>query len=149
MVDNTIEMIGKLIETCRDGQAGFLEAAEHTRNAELRAYFSRQGLERAKFAAELESVARRLGEAEPGGSPSVAGKLHRAWIDLKHKMGGGDACILESVEFGQRIARNRYREALQAGLPLNVLAIVERQAESVFDAHDQVRTLEDMYRSAA
>ncbi len=65
MADDTIKMIEKLIETCRDGQAGFLEAAEHTRNSELRDFFSSQSLERSKFAGELESVARHLGQAEP------------------------------------------------------------------------------------
>ena len=151
MIDNTIDVIEKLIETCRDGQAGYLEAAEYAKNHELRAFFSQQALERAKFAGELESEARHLGEADPGRKPSVASTLHRAWIDLKHKFGGGDASILESVESGEHNARNNYHEALQAGLPRDVQAIVEEQAESVFAAHDQVRTLQDMYkdRSAA
>ncbi len=149
MVDNTINVIEKLIETCRDGQAGYLEAAEHTRNSELRMFFSQQALERAKFAGELESAARHLGEADPGRKPSVAGTLHRAWIDLKHRLGGGDDSVLVSVESGEHNARNHYREALRAGLPRDVQDIVERQAESVFAAHDQVRTLQNMYKSAA
>jgi uncharacterized protein (TIGR02284 family) len=149
MVDNTIDVIEKLIETCRDGQAGYLEAAEHTRNAELRMFFSHQALERAKFAGELEGAARHLGEADPGRTPSFASTLHRAWIDLKHRLGAGDSGILQSVESGEHNARNNYHEALQAGLPHDVQAIVEVQAESVFAAHDQVRTLQDMYKSAA
>jgi uncharacterized protein (TIGR02284 family) len=149
MVDNTIDVIEKLIETCRDGQAGYLEAAEHARNHELRAFFSQQGLERAKFAGELESEARHLGEADPERKPSVASTLHRAWIDLKHKLGAGDESILESVESGEHNARNHYHEALRAGLPRNLQEIVERQAESVFAAHDQVRTLQGVYKRAA
>jgi uncharacterized protein (TIGR02284 family) len=149
MVDNTIDVIEKLIETCRDGQAGYLEAAEHTRNSALRTFFAQQGLERAKFAGELESVARHLGEADPSRKPSVASTLHRAWIDLKHRLGAGDESILVSVESGEHNARNHYHEALQAGLPRDVQDIVERQAESVFAAHDQVRTLQAVYKSAA
>ncbi len=149
MVDHTLDVIDKLIETCRDGQAGYLEAAEHTRNEELRIFFSRQALQRAKFAGELENIARRLGEADPNRTSSVASTLHRAWIDLKHRLGGGDASILQSVESGEHNARNHYHEALQAGLPHDVQELVEEQAESVFFAHDQVRTLQDMYNSAA
>ena len=59
---SNLEIIEKLIETCRDGQAGYLEAAEHARNSELRDFFSQQAMERARFAAELEHVAERFGE---------------------------------------------------------------------------------------
>jgi uncharacterized protein (TIGR02284 family) len=79
----------------------------------------------------------------------MASTLHRAWIDLKTKFGGGDDSILESVESGEHNARNHYHEALQAGLPRNVQEIVERQAESVFAAHDQIRTLQGVYKRAA
>jgi uncharacterized protein (TIGR02284 family) len=149
MTDYTITVIEKLIETCRDGQAGFLEAAEHTGNSELKAFFSRQSLQRSKFAAELESVARNLGWTDSERSASVAGKLHRAWIELRHKLGGGDARVLAAVENGEHNARNNYQEALHAGLPADVQSIIERQAESVFAAHELVRTLQDVYKSAA
>lgn len=145
-VNETIDVIEKLIETCREGQAGYLEAAELAKNHELRAFFSQRALERAKFAGELENEARHLGESDPGRKPSVVSSLHRAWIDLKHKLGGGDASILESVEGGEQKATDIYEEALQADLPSDVRAIVERQAESVYAAHDQVRTLRGVYR---
>jgi uncharacterized protein (TIGR02284 family) len=148
-VNDTLNEIEKLIETCRDGQAGYLEAAEHAHNHELRAFFSQQALERAKFAGELENEARHLGEADPSRKPSMASSLHRAWIDLKHRLGGGDASILESVEVGENIAREHYQDALKAGLPSDLEEIVERQAEGVFGAHDQVRTLRGMYKRAA
>jgi uncharacterized protein (TIGR02284 family) len=149
MADDIIEVLEKLIETCRDGQAGYLDAAEHSRNPELRNYFQRQSMERSKFAGELERVARRLGERGPGRSPSMANKLHRAWIDVKHRLGGGDAGVLGSVEVGEDNAKKHYQEALRADLPYDVHTIIERQAESVFDAYDQVRTLRGVYKSAA
>jgi uncharacterized protein (TIGR02284 family) len=145
----TLDMIEKLIETCRDGQAGYLEAAELAKNHELRAFFSQRAMERAKFAGELENEARHLGASNPDRKPSMASTLHRAWIDLKLRMGGGDASILESVESGEHNARNHYHEALQAGLPQNVKDIVEQQAESVFAAHDQIRTLQGVYKKVA
>jgi uncharacterized protein (TIGR02284 family) len=145
----SIDVINKLIETCRDGQAGYLEAAEHAHNAELRAFLSSQSMERARFAAELEATARRLGEADPSQSPSMAGRMHRAWIDLKHMLGGGDAGVLGSVKVGEHNAISHYRQALQAGLPPDLQAIVERQAESVSAAYDQIDMLHNMCRKAA
>jgi len=149
MADDTLRVIEDLIETCRDGQAGFLEAAEKTTNHELRAFFSHHSLERGKFAGELENELRHLGQANPNRGTSVASKLHRAWIDIKHKLGGNDASVLESVENGEHNARNHYQEALHAGLPADLQAIVERQAESVFASHNQIRTLQDVYKRVA
>jgi uncharacterized protein (TIGR02284 family) len=134
MAENALTIVGKLIETCRDGQAGYLDAAEHSRNAELRNYFQRQSMERSRFAGELERVAQKLGEADTGRGPSIANKLHRAWIDVKYRMGAGDSSVLASVELGEDNAKQHYQDALRAELPLEVHNIVERQAESVFDA---------------
>lgn len=146
---DTIDTLEKLIETCRDGQVGYRDAAEHTTTAELKDFFLRQSLERAKFAGELESVAQRLGKADPDRGPSIANKLHRAWFDLKQKLGGGDTSVLESVEAGEDNAKKHYQEALRADLPLEVHTIIEKQAHSVLAAHDEVRNLRDQYKKAA
>ena len=148
MANEIVEVIEKLIETCRDGQAGYLEAAERAHNAELRDYFQRQSLERSRFAGELVRLARQLGEENPDRGPSVASHLHRVWIDLKYKLGGGDGGVLESVEAGEDNARSHYKEALHADLPVDVHDIIERQSESVSDAFDQVHTLCDVYKRA-
>lgn len=147
--EKNLEIIRKLIETCRDGQGGYLEAAEHARNAELRAFFSQQAMERARFAAELEGVLHRLGKTESSPGSSMAGRVHRAWIDLKYKLGGRDAGVLSSVAAGEFNAKSHYLEALQAGLPLEVHALLERQSDSVFAAYDQVCSLHSMYAKAA
>lgn len=149
MADDTLDIVEKLIETCRDGQEGYRNAAEHTQTAELRDVFNRQSLERAKFAGELESVAHRLGESDPDRGPSIANKLHQAWFDLKQKFGGGDASILESVEAGEDNAKKHYQEALQGKLSMDVREIIETQSRSVFAAHDLVRNMRDRYKKAA
>jgi uncharacterized protein (TIGR02284 family) len=149
MNNDTIDVINKLIETCRDGQEGYRDAAEHAEDSDLKDIFRHQSLERAKFAGELESVARHLGEDDPPRSPSIANKFHRVWFELKQKMGGGDRSILESVEAGEDTAKKHYEEALQANLPNDVYAIVEAQASCVLAAHDQIRSLRDQYRKAA
>jgi uncharacterized protein (TIGR02284 family) len=149
MADDTIDIVGKLIESCRDGQEGYRDAAEHTQTAELKDLFNRQSLQRAKFAGELEGVAQGLGESDPNRGPSMANKLHRAWFDLKQKFGGGDESVLKSVEAGEDNAKKHYEEALQAKLPGDVHTIIERQSQSVFAAHDLVRNLRDRYKNAA
>ena len=149
IVSNQLAIVHKLIETCRDGQAGYLEAAEATRNTELKTFFSNQAMERARFAAELERVARKFGDLHPDVGTSFASTVHRAWIDLKHKLGASDASVLGSVETGDSNAKAHYQQALAAELTADLRQIIERQADSVSIAYSQVSALRTMYKHAA
>ena len=84
MADNT-SMLNDLIETSKDGENGFRSAAEDAKSAELKATFLRRAEDCAKGASELQQlVARMGGKPEQGGS--VAGAMHRGWMDLKAKV---------------------------------------------------------------
>ena len=146
---NYRDIVQNLIETNRDGQNGYRDAAEHVTDAEIRSYFLEQSMERARFAGELEDAIRDLGERNPDRTGSTAGTLHRKWIDLKANLGGGDHTILESVEQGEDSAKETYEKAINASLPANVQEIVRRQAESVRAAHDHVKMLRDRLKKAA
>jgi uncharacterized protein (TIGR02284 family) len=147
--ENYRDVLPDLIETNRDGQNGYRDAAEHVTDAEIRSYFLEQSMERARFAGELEDAIRDFGERNPDRTGSTAGALHRKWIDIKAGLGGGDHTILESVEQGGDSAKKSYENAINASLPANVLEIVRRQAESVRAAHDHVKTLRDRFKKAA
>jgi uncharacterized protein (TIGR02284 family) len=141
--NSAINVIEKLIETCKDGENGYRDAAEHVKRHDLKTFFLSQSLERAKFAGELQAELPRLGEHEKKDSGSVSAALHRAWLDTKANLGGGDHTILESVERGEDSAKESYEKALSGSLPANVAEIVRRQASSVKSAHDRVRDLRD------
>ena len=44
--NNAISVLENLIETCKDGQKGYLEAATHVKRADLKAFFNEKSLER-------------------------------------------------------------------------------------------------------
>ena len=146
--DDVVDVLERLIETCRDGENGYRQAAEHAKDPELASFFRTQSAQRATFARELEAEAQRFGNAEPKDSGSVSGAVHRAWIDVKEKLGGGDTTILESVEQGEDNAKKNYEEALTKDLPENVSGLIRRQAQAVFSAHDRARTLRDARKAA-
>ena len=52
---NAISVVEELIETCKDGQKGYQDAASHVKRSDLKTYFNQQSLERASFAGELEA----------------------------------------------------------------------------------------------
>ena len=142
-VKATRDILNNLIETCRDGQNGFREAAEHVKNPEIREFFNQQSLVRAQFASELEGEVRRLGEPDVKTSGSTLAAMHRAWIDLKSSLGGGDEAIISAAETGEDSAKKAYEEALKEKLPGDVMEIVRKQAESVIETHNRVRDFRD------
>ncbi|HWC16816.1 MAG TPA: PA2169 family four-helix-bundle protein [Terriglobales bacterium] len=140
----TIEIVQNLINTCRDGQNGYRDAAEHVTDSNLRQFLNQQSLARAGFAGELEQELISLGEANPGRGGSISGAIHRAWIDFKSTLGGGDATILRSVEAGEDSAKQAYEKALAEGaLPEPIAIVARRQLASIAAAHDHVRSLRD------
>ena len=146
--NNALDVVEKLIETCKDGENGYRDAAEHVKRADLKTFFNEQSLERAKFAGELQAELPRLGQHDKKDSGSVSAAVHRDWIDTKVGLGGGDKTILESVERGEDSAKAAYEKALTSPLPANIVQIVQRQAGSVKQAHDHVRDLRDAAKAA-
>jgi len=146
--NNAISVLKTLIETCKDGQKGYQDAAEHVKRPDLKNYFTEQSAERGRFAQELQSELPKVGEPDKKVSGSASAAMHRAWIDTKVALGGGDKTILESVEKGEDDAKETYQKALRGTLPANVAEIVRRQAASVQRAHDKVRMLRDTAAAA-
>jgi uncharacterized protein (TIGR02284 family) len=141
--------VENLIETNRDGQKGYKEAAEHVKRPDLKTYFNEQSMERGRFAMELQAELAKLGKPDKKVSGTAGGAMHRAWIDTKVALGGGDKTILESVEAGEDTAKDTYNKALSGALPASLTEMVRRQAASVQQAHDKVRNLRDQAKAAA
>jgi len=146
--NNAISVVENIIETSKDGEKGYRDAAEHVKRSDLKGYFLEQSTERGRFANELQSELAKLGKPEKKVSGSASGAMHRAWIDTKVALGGGDKTILESVESGEDNAKDTYNKALSGALPSSLTEIVRRQAASVQRAHDKVRTLRDEAKAA-
>jgi len=148
--DKAISCLNNLIETCRDGQTGFKEAAENVKNTELKSFFNQISLDRARFVGELQQEVRRLG-GDPENSGSTAAALHRAWIDIKGTLTGkNDESILNECERGEDSAVDAYRDALKdQNLPNDIRALVERQFRSVQEAHNSVKQWRDAKRATS
>lgn len=146
--NDAISVVENLIETSKDGQKGYQDAAEHVKRPDLKSYFYEQSADRGRFAQELQAELAKLGKPDKKVSGSAGGAMRRAWIDTKATLGGGDKTILESIESGEDNAKDTYRKALTGALPTSLLEIVRRQADSVQRAHDKVRMLRDQLKAA-
>ena len=144
-MSNTTSILNDLIETLKDGQEGFRAASADVESTELKTVFSEYSLQRSKFAGELQSLARSLGEKDPQTSGSVAASLHRGWINLKAALSSKDAhAVLAECERGEDSAVAEYEKALAVtATPANVQETVRVQYGEVKAAHDRIRTLRD------
>ena len=139
-----VSTINSLIETLKDGQEGFKQAAEAVKDSELKSLFQEYSQQRARFATELQSQARQFGEPKPEDSSSAAGAMHRAWINLKSVVtSGDDHAILAECERGEDSAVKEYKEAIEEGFSSPIRDIVSRQYTEVKDAHDRIKQLRD------
>jgi uncharacterized protein (TIGR02284 family) len=148
MAEKNEEVIGylnDLIETCKDGEQGFRNAAESISDegdSELRTLFYLYAQQRARFAAELQNEVLRRG-GDPAKAGHVSGAFHRGWMSLKSAVTGSDiASIVAECERGEDAAMRNYEHALKQPLPSDLFSIVEAQYAEVRLAHDRVRSLE-------
>ncbi len=139
-----VSTINSLIETLKDGQEGFRQAAEAVKDPQLKSLFSEYSLQRSRFAGELQNEARTFGEHDPEQTSSTAGALHRTWINLKSAVTAqDDHAILSECERGEDVAVSEYKKAMDHDLASPIKDIISRQYAEVKSAHDRVRELRD------
>jgi uncharacterized protein (TIGR02284 family) len=143
-----ISTLNDLIETCRDGQNGFKEAAENVKSPDLKTFLNQITTERAQFVNQLQLEVRTLG-GDPQKSGSASAAMHRAWIDIKGTLTGkDDHSILSECERGEDSAVEAYKDALKLDLPPNIRSTVERQFQSIKLVHDRVKQMRDSKAAA-
>lgn len=141
--DQAVSVLNNLVETCKDGEQGFKEAAEGVKNPALKAKFLQYSRERAQMSSELQAEVRRLG-GDPEKSGSMSASLHRGWLGIKSAVTGqDDHAILAEAERGEDVAKSAYEHALKETLPPSAQTLVQQQAAKVRQAHDDVRDLRD------
>ncbi len=137
-----------IMKTLEDGREGFEKAAERlasSDDAALAEQFRTFSQQRAKFSAELETMAKEYGDDidEDG---SVAGAIHRGWLAVKDALSGSDASgILDAAEQGEDHAVEQYEKALKEDISPGLRTVLERQFTDVKAAHDTVRDLRNRH----
>lgn len=134
----SLNALHELVETCEDGRKGYQDASEHIENDELKTILYRLSQQRSLFEAELKDEIRRLGGDENERS-SIAGTVHRAWLNVKAELNGNDTdAILNECKRGDKAAIEKYEEALKAELPDYIKDIVSKQFHLIRGAYNQL-----------
>ena len=143
--DKAISVLNNLIETCKDGEQGFKTAAEGLSSSDIKSRFMQYARERGQMSSELQAEVRRLG-GDPEKSGSMAGALHRGWLDIKSVVTGkDDHAIVAEAERGEDIAKSTYEGALKENLPASAQTLVQQHSARIRQVHDAVRTMRDVH----
>ncbi|MBC8747057.1 uncharacterized protein (TIGR02284 family) [Paraburkholderia sp. WC7.3g] len=145
MATNVVSVLNDLVETSKDGEKGFLKAAEDAHDEQLKTLFRDSAENCSRGARELQDAVQTLG-GKPENHGSMTGALHRGWVDVRSAVADrSDHAILAECEKGEDVAKKRYHDALEKDLPADVREIVERQYHGLLQTHDRVRDLRDQY----
>ncbi|KAF1071076.1 MAG: hypothetical protein GAK45_00612 [Pseudomonas citronellolis] len=124
---DTEKVLNHLIQTCKDGEAGFRTCADDVKTSELKTLFASRARECADAAEQLQRMVLQTG-GDPADKTSLGGDMHRRWVDLKSMVSGkSEQAILNECERGEDVARKHYEEALDKDLPADVREVVQRQ----------------------
>ena len=136
----------ELVETLKDGEKGFTDAAEKLRDSEHPEWattLQRLAEQRAGFRREIVGLGHDYGDdVDKGGS--VAAAVHRGWVSLKDALSGDDAgAVLKAVSTGEDHAVKEYEDALKEDLSSGFRDVVQRQHADVIAARDEVKALQN------
>ena len=142
-------VLNHLIETCKDGERGFLSASSHVESPKLKDLFDRMATERARMSAALTPHAQRLG-GETGAEGSGAAVLHRRWIDIKSALRRhDDNAIVVEVERGNGITLHAFQDALEGMLAPDIRDVVERLYAELRQSHAAIASLDKVRHAPA
>jgi uncharacterized protein (TIGR02284 family) len=130
--------LDRIIDACRDGERGYAQAAEEVEDPGLTDLFGFYAEQRRKFADALEKHFDHLGGERPP-RDSVAGRIHRKWLDIRSTIDhGGAVGMLAECERGENAARARYEHALSIPMPPTVRDLLIEQLGEIQRAHDDL-----------
>ena len=141
----TIDALNNLLQITNDRIKGFemVEKKVIGTNNDLKVQYEMAVTAAYGMRSELSSLIRGKGGDENNTS-TVAGGLHRTWIEVKNSLlGDREESTLENVTFGEKASIEAYEKALESGdLDENSTTEVKYQLEKIRESYLQFSSLE-------
>lgn len=143
--NNLVNNLQELLEKNYDAEKGFTKAMQDAKNNNLKEFFKHQAAQRSQFANELTNEIITLNET-PKESGSVAGAVHRTWIDIKTSLSGDkDEAVLEECIRGEKASVEEYEKRLEENrFPTTIESTLTNQKNRIQNTLNNVKTLEDL-----
>jgi len=145
--EKTAEVLNDLIRINNDRIAGYDKAAKETdtNDLDLQAIFRQMSAESRSYVNDLSKYVATSGKKVETDT-TVAGKVYRAWMDVKATFSGKDRkAILSSCEYGEDAAQKAYDTALSsdAELSTEIRQLIMDQKTSLKRSHDRIKKMRD------
>lgn len=148
MNNPTVSTLNDLLQITNDRIEGFNKVEDKVweKYPNLKADYNNMVDQSQKMRLELKSlISERNGDADD--STTVAGGLHRTWIDVKNAFSSDNAeSTLENVTFGENAAIEAYEKALDSGdLCPESSRVVQDQLHSLKASYEKFKNLENRH----
>ncbi|MEP7376322.1 MAG: PA2169 family four-helix-bundle protein [Chitinophagaceae bacterium] len=145
--EKTAEVLNDLVRINNDRIAGYDRAAKETdaNDVDLQAIFRQMSAESRSYVNDLSKYVATSGKKVETDT-TVAGKIYRAWMDVKATFSGKDRkAILSSCEYGEDAAQKAYDTALSsdAELSTEIRQLIMDQKTSLKRSHDRIKKMRD------
>lgn len=147
-----IEILNDLIKINNDRIAGYERAINEAKDldVDLKAVFEGMIRESEQYKNELIQAYTQAGGSGVEQDTTNAGKIYRAWMDVKATFTGSDRkAILASCEFGEDAWRRAYEAALnsEGELDAETRALITEQYNSEKKSHDLIKKYRDAHEA--
>ncbi len=148
MNNPTVSTLNDLLQITNDRIEGFNKVEDKVweKYPNLKSDYTNMVDQSQKMRLELKSlISERNGD--PDDSTTVAGGLHRTWIDVKNAFSSDNAeSTLENVTFGENAAIEAYEKALDSGdLCPESSRVVQDQLHSLKASYEKFKNLENRH----
>ncbi|MAW95228.1 MULTISPECIES: PA2169 family four-helix-bundle protein [unclassified Leeuwenhoekiella] len=128
-----------------DAEKGYITAMQDIDHAALRGFMQRQAAKRNSFATELDHELHLINE-KPESDGSLAGSLHRTWMDLRDALNLNDkSAILEECLRGEETSAKEYEQVLEEiQFPQHLRTVINNQLSKIYRTIEDLQQLEDI-----
>ena len=144
----TVEGLKKLVRMNHDAAKGFEDAGKRIERDDIESLFRTASDDRKRFANELMG-ALAMGVADVPEGGTTLGSFHRAWLNIRGALNGGDSeVVLKEASRGESALVDEYEDVLvgTAGSPVNDM--LHEQLTSIRTMRDSINSLHETLSSA-
>ncbi|EDP97517.1 PA2169 family four-helix-bundle protein [Kordia algicida OT-1] len=140
------DKLNVILEKNYDAKEGYKTAAGNVESPILTSFFNRKATQRKEFADQLKSELKKLAQ-EPEESGSIAGALHRTWMNTKALFSSNnEEAMLEEAMRGEKASLEDYDDVLNSELyiPESLYKLLADQKSAIAYDTVTIKRLEDI-----
>lgn len=132
--------LNQLLEKTYDAEKGYKDAATNVKDTKMKSFLEEQAQQRNSFGHEIKQEIKAF-DQKPDKGGSIAGTLHRTWMDVKTAFSGNEnETVMEEVQRGEKAAIEDYDEILaETSLPGSTKSLLQNQRQKIEQAQQSAQ----------